>query len=194
LNLRKLRHLENLYVHIKNTTGLSEEGWNLLKEVLTIRHFKKGDYLLHAGQICSSIFYIEEGYCRAFYDYDGQLINTSFYFEKEFATNIRSLKHNLGSEYAICAEEEMKVIVFDKDKLYVLFGQSVEVETMGRKLMEAVLELQEERAKLFKFDSAQLRYDYMKAIQPEITPRVPLEYIASYLGINLDTLHTIHAG
>jgi CRP-like cAMP-binding protein len=192
LNLRKLRHLENLYVYFKNTTGLSEKGWNLLKEVLTIRYFKKGDYLLHAGEICTSIFYIEEGYCRAFYDYDGQLINTSFYFEKEFATNIRSLKNSLGSEYAICAEEEMKVIVFDKEKLYVLFSRSVEVDTLGRKLMEGVLERQEERAKLFKFDSAQLRYDYMKAIHPQITGTIPLEYIASYLGISLDTLYSIH--
>jgi len=186
--------LENLYAYIKHVTGLSEKGWNAVKSVLTKKNYQKGDYLLSKGELCNSIFYIQEGYCRAHYDYGGQPINTNFYFESEFATNIRSLKQGIGSEYAIQAEEDMVVIIFDRDKLYTLFDKSVEVDAMGRKLMEGILAQQEEQAELFKLNSASLRYDYMQKIQPQIIKRIPLEHIASYLGMSLETLVSIHKG
>lgn len=171
---------------------MSGQGWSALKKVLSVRYFKKGEYLLNAGEISNSLFYIETGYCRAYYDYGGKTINTNFYFENEFATNIRSMKLGTGSEYFIQAEEDMNVIVFDKDKLYELFSRSVEVETMGRRLMEEILGRQEKQAKLFKLHTAQERYDYMCKIQPQIIERIPLINIASYLGISMESLTKIH--
>ncbi|TKT92392.1 Crp/Fnr family transcriptional regulator [Dyadobacter frigoris] len=184
--------MENLYIYIKNTANLSEKGWSALKKVLNIRHFKKGEYLLKSGEVSNSLFYIETGYCRAYYDYGDQMINTNFYFENEFATNIRSMKLGIGSEYFIQADEDIEAVVFDKDKLYDLFSRSVEVDTMGRKLMEGILGRQEEQAYIFKLHTARERYDYMCKIQPKILERIPLIHIASYLGISLDTLRNIH--
>lgn len=184
--------MENLYINIKRKASLSERGWNALQKVLTIRHFKKGEYLLKTGEISNALFYIETGYCRAYYDFGGKMINTNFYFESEFATNVRSMKLGIGSDYFIQAEEDMKTIVFDKDKLYDLFSRSVEVDAMGRRLMEKILERQEEQAFLFKLHTAKERYDYMRKIQPQILERIPLSHICSYLGVSMDTLTEIH--
>ncbi|MEO6686386.1 MAG: Crp/Fnr family transcriptional regulator [Dyadobacter sp.] len=184
--------MENLYIYISSIINLSEQGWSALKKVLKIRHVKKSEYLLNAGEVSNALYYIESGYCRAYYDYEGKTINTNFYFEKEFATNIRSMKLGIGSEYFIQAEEDMEVIVFDKDQLYDLFSRSVEVDTMGRRLMELILGRQEEQSHLFKFHTARERYDYMCKIQPQILDRIPLANIASYLGISMDTLTEIY--
>ncbi|MBE9461800.1 Crp/Fnr family transcriptional regulator [Dyadobacter subterraneus] len=184
--------MENLYIYIKSIIQLSEQGWSALQMVLSTRYFTKGEYLLKTGEICHSLFYIETGYCRAWHDYGGQTINTNFYFENEFATNIRSMKLGIGSEYFIQAEEDMKVIIFDKEKLYELFSRSVEVDTMDRKLMEEILRRQEKQAYLFKLHTARERYEYMCKIQPQIIKRVPLIHIASYLGIRIETLTKIH--
>lgn len=187
------RKLENLYTYIRHHyPEISEKNWEALVQVLTSIHFRKGEALLKTGELCKSIFFIESGYCRAVYSHEGQELNTNFYFENELATNIRSLKQEKGSEYAILAEEDLEAIIFDKDKLYELFSRSLEIDAMGRKLMEGVLARQEEQAKLFKLDTARKRYDYMLLIQPQIVERVPLEHIASYLGISLDTLLRIH--
>lgn len=185
--------MENLYAYIKqHHTDISDKSWDALIQVLTPRHYQKGDSLLQAGQVCTSIFFIAKGYCRAVYRYEGKEINTNFYFENELATNIRSLKQEQGSEYAIEAEEDLDVIIFDKDKLYGLFNRSSEIDAMGRKLMEGVLARQEEQAELFKLNTAQQRYDYMFRIQPQVITRVPLDHIASYLGISQETLNKIH--
>jgi len=184
--------LENLYTYIKLHTELSEKSWNALKRVLTTRRYRKGESLLDIGEICTSIFFISEGYCRAVYNHEGQEINTNFYFEGELTTNIRSLKQEQGSEYTIQAEEDLEAVIFDKDTLYTLFSKSREIDSMGRKLMEGILARQEEQAKLFKLNTARKRYDYMQRIQPQVLQRVPLERIASYLGVSLDTLRSIH--
>ncbi|WP_159471371.1 Crp/Fnr family transcriptional regulator [Dyadobacter sp. 3J3] len=184
--------MENLYIYIKSIINLSEQGWSSLKKVLKIREVKKGEYLLNAGEVSNALYYIENGYCRAYYNYGGKTINTNFYFEKEFATNIRSMKLGTGSEYFILAEEDMDVIVFDKEQLYELFSRSVEVDTMGRRLMEEILGRQEEQAQLFKLHTARERYQYMCKIQPQILERIPLIHIASYLGISMETLTEIH--
>jgi CRP-like cAMP-binding protein len=184
--------LEDLYIYIKSIINLSEQGWIALKKVLNIRQVKKGEYLLYTGEISDAFFYIETGYCRAYYEYNGTTINTNFYFEGEFATNVRSMKLRMGSEYFIQAEEDMQVIVFDKDKLYELYSRSVEVDTMGRRLMEEILGRQEEQAQIFRLDSALERYKYMSKTQPQILEQVPLIHIASYLGISLQTLTEIH--
>jgi CRP-like cAMP-binding protein len=184
--------LENLYTYIYHHTGLPEKSWQALIKVLTTRHYKKGEALLNLGEVCTSIFFISKGYCRAVYNHEGQEINTNFYFENELATNIRSLKQEQGSEYVIQAEEDLDAIIFDKDKLYALFSKSAEIDSMGRTLMEGVLKRQEEQAKLFKLDTARERYDYMRSIQRQVIERVPLEHIASYLGISQETLLSIH--
>lgn len=185
--------MKNLYSYIKlHYPELSGKNWEALEQVLTVRHYAKGEFLLKIGEICRSIFFIERGYCRAVYQHDGQELNTSFYFEHELATNIRSLKQESGSEYAIQAEEDLTAVIFDKNRLYELFSQSAEVDRIGRNMMEGVLARQEEQAKLFKLGTAQKRYDYMNHIQPQIIQRVPVEHIASYLGISLETLLRIH--
>lgn len=184
--------MDNLYIYISSIINLSEQGWTDLKKALSIRSFKKGEYLLTVGEISKALYYIETGYCRAYYDYGGKTINTNFYFENEFATNIRSMKLGVGSDYFIQAEEDMNAIVFDKDKLYELFSRSVEVDTMGRKLMEDILGRQEEQAHFFKLPTAIERYEYMCKIQPMIIERIPLIHIASYLGISIETLTKIH--
>ncbi len=184
--------MENLYTYIYHHTRLPEKSWQALIKVLTTRHYKKGEALLKLGEVCTSIFFISKGYCRAVYNHEGQEINTNFYFENELATNIRSLKQEQGSEYVIQAEEDLEAIIFDKDKLYALFSKSAEIDSMGRTLMEGVLERQEEQAKLFKLDTARERYDYMRSIQPQVIERVPLAHIASYLGISQETLLSIH--
>jgi len=185
--------LEHLYIYIKrHYPEISEKNWQALTQVLTVKHYDRGEHLLKIGEVCKSIFFIESGYCRAVYLHEGQEINTNFYFENELATNIGSLKQEKGSEYAIQAEEELEAVIFDKDKLYELFSRSSEIDAMGRKLMEGVLARQEEQAKLFHFDTAQNRYEYMQKIQPQVVTRVPLNQIASYLGVSPDTLSRIH--
>ncbi len=183
--------MKNLKTYIQNLTDLSEESWTILCDCLTELKFEKGDRLLKVDEVCNSIFYISLGQCKSFYNQDGKEINTAFYFENDFATNIKSLTSGIKSEYEIKACEHLTVLRFDKSKLLDAYKKSQEIEAFGRKLLELIIAKQEEHLDNFKLLTPQQRYENLILKQPEFLQRVSLTQTASYLGISRETLSRI---
>lgn len=181
----------NLLKYIRSLTQFSDESWELLQPALTKREFKKNELLLREGQVCSSLFYIERGYCKSFYDIDGDIKNTGFFFENEIATNINSFGNRQKSDFNIIACEPLTTIIFDRDKLFQLTKQVHEIETLGRNCIRLFASKQEEFSTLFKLYSAQERLEYLEAKHPEILQRVSLSQLASFLGVARETLSRI---
>lgn len=173
--------------------AFSEESWEVLNPCLTEMEFKRHDCLLKEGQICQAVFFISSGLCKSFYNMDGKEVNTTFYFENEFATNIRSLTTSTPSDYTIKAMEKTKVIRIDKTKLLTAYHQSHQVETFGRKVLEQIIARQEAHADSFKLLTPRQRFDNLVRTYPDFLQRVSLTQIASYLGISRETLSRFRA-
>lgn len=109
--------MENLKKYITTITDFSEQSWATLCNCLTEIEFQRNELLLKDGEICNSVFFISSGLCKSFYYLDGKEINTAFYFENDFATNIKSLTTSTKSDYTIKACEKMKAVRLDKAKL-----------------------------------------------------------------------------
>ena len=183
--------MNNLLKYIHSLTNFSDSSWELLQPALTRREFKKNEFLLKQGQICSSLFYIESGYCKSYYEIEGVVKNTGFYFENEVTTNISSFGSGQKSEFNIIACEALAAIVFDKDKLFQVAKQANEIEILGRNCIRLFATKQEEFSTLFKLYSAQERLEYIETKYPEIIQRVPLSQLASFLGVARETLSRI---
>jgi CRP-like cAMP-binding protein len=185
--------MENLKNYIASITEISEQNWNVLCNCIEEKEFKKNELLLKEGQICNSIFFISSGICKSCYNLDGKEVNTAFYFENEFATNIRSLKLSLKSEYFIKACERTKVVVIDKLKLLEAYKQSHQIETFGRKVLEQIMLKQEEHSDSFKLLTPKQRFDALVSTHPDFLQRISLTQTASYLGISRETLSRFRA-
>jgi hypothetical protein len=68
-----------------------------------------------------------------------------------------------------------------------------DVERLLRKMVTGSLILSQVRMDSIQFESAQQRYERLLKTTPQIVQRVPLTYIASFLGITLETLSRIRA-
>lgn len=183
--------MNNLLKYIRSLTNFSDNSWDLLQTALTKQKFKKNEFLLEQGQICNSLFYIDSGYCKSYYEIDGAIKNTGFFFENEIATNINSFGSGQKSEFNIVACEQLNAIVFDKDKLFQASKQANEIETLGRNCIRLFATKQEEFSTLFKLYSAQERLEYLETKHPEILQRVSLSQLASFLGVARETLSRI---
>jgi CRP-like cAMP-binding protein len=183
--------MENLLNHIRSLTNFSDTSWELLQPALTKKEFKKNELLLKQGEVCNSLFYIDKGYCKSYYEIDGTLKNTGFFFENDIATNISSFGSGQESKFNIVACEAMKLIIFDKEKLFQASQQSNEIETLGRHCIRLFATKQEEFSTLFKLYSAQQRLEYLEIKHPEILQRVSLSQLASFLGVARETLSRI---
>ncbi|PZR15558.1 MAG: Crp/Fnr family transcriptional regulator, partial [Flavobacterium psychrophilum] len=75
--------MQKLITYINSLVRFTPESWEVLKPVIRRETFAKGELLLKAGEVCDSLFFIEEGYVRMFRMEDGAEVNTGLYFEGE---------------------------------------------------------------------------------------------------------------
>lgn len=183
--------MHNLLAYIRSLTSFSDTSWKLLQPALTKKAFKKNEFLLKQGEVCNSLFYIDSGYCKSYYEIDGVLKNTGFYFENEIATNLNSFGSGQKSEFNIAACEPLTAIVFDKEALFHATKQANEIERLGRNCIRLFATKQEGFSTLFKLYSAQERLEYLETKHPEMIQRVPLAQLASFLGVARETLSRI---
>ena len=188
---KNIYKVDNLLKYIRSLTTFSDRSWELLQPALTKRAFKKNALLLKEGQVCNSLFYIDKGYCKSYYEIDGVSKNTSFFFENDMATNINSFGSGQKSEYNIIACEQLTAILFDREKLFQLSKEVHEIESLGRKCIRLFASKQEEFSTLFKLYPARERLAYLEANHPEIMQRVSLSQLASFLGVARETLSRI---
>jgi len=185
--------MDRLKNFIETITELSEENWSVLANCLTEMQFKKNEPLLKEGQICHTVYFISSGSCKSCYNLDGKEINTAFYFENDFATNLKSLTTASKSEYAIKTCEPAKVVRFDKFKLLEAYSKSHQIEAFGRKVLELSVAKQEEHANGFKLLTPKQRIDELVSKHPDFLQRASLTQLASYLGISRETLSRFRA-
>lgn len=185
--------MEHLKQYIYSLTDFSDESWQILSGCMTELNVKKGEHLLKEGEVCRSVFFISSGFCKSVHNIDGKEINTAFYFENEFATNIASLVSETPSDCAITACEKVSLIKLDKKKLLEAYAKSHEIEAFGRKLLEMIVAKQEAHVNSFKLLSPRQRFHDLIASYPDFLQRVSLTQMASYLGISRETLSRIRA-
>lgn len=172
-------------------TSIPDKDWNTFETTLKPLHFDKDDFLLKEGQICRGIYFISKGAVRTYHLNDGKEINTSFNFENEFVRELESLSSGKPSKSNIQAMEYTEVMFIDKVKLTLLYDESPAFQTLGRKILEQISITEQKYASLLATYSPQERYSYILQNHPELIQRIPLQYLASYLGIARETLSRI---
>ena len=70
---------------------------------------------------------------------------------------------------------------------------NIEVANLMVEWISGSLVLSQKRMNSLQFETAKQRYDNLIKLQPELINKVPLQYIASFLGITQETLSRIRA-
>ncbi|WP_339699145.1 Crp/Fnr family transcriptional regulator [uncultured Roseivirga sp.] len=180
-----------LRAKLEETLKISDEDWKTFESILYTLEVKKADYILKAGQICNGIYFLREGAVRTFYLKDGQEINTSFNFENDFLREIESLANNQPSEKYIQAIENSKLFYIEKSKLTGLYQQSIFFQELGRRILEQLAITEQKYSALLAANSPKERYLHILENKPELVHRIPLQHLASYLGISRESLSRI---
>ncbi len=152
------------------------------------QHFVKNELLLTENKICRHLYFLEQGALRGFYSLEGKEITHWFGFENDFVTSFHSFITQQPSVENIQFMESSIVWSISKDKLNGLLDQFHEIEKLVRIVYEKYYIRLEERFVNAQFSTATERYKELLEQNPGMINRVPLGYIASYLGISQETL------
>ena len=154
----------------------------------------KDHHILREHEVCDYIFFIRKGIARIYYYKNGKEITEWFATDEQFFLSITSFFNRTPSRLSIHTLEPAEVMGIHHNDLMRLASQYHEVETLFRKMMTSSLILSQYRMDSIQFETAQQRYEGLVKNSPQIIKRVPLSYIASFLGVTLETLSRIRSG
>ncbi len=157
------------------------------------RVFSKGDYLVREGKVCRQLYFLECGALRGFYTLDGKEITHWFSFAPDFVTSFHSFTTVQPAVENIQLLEGSILWAISKDSVTELMNKHHEIERLVRIAYEKYYIRLEERYVAEQFKTATERYQSLLLQTPHILERVPLGYIASYLGISGETLSRIRS-
>ena len=164
-----------------------------LRSLVKQRTLRKKDHFLREGEVCRSVGFIKQGYIRLYYLLEGEDITKDFNFEGDFCGSNASLTTQAPSRFNIVAMEDLLMDEISRSDLYHLYDKYKSFERLGRLVMEKMFDRKEQRESAFLQDDAEKRYRDLLKNKPQIAQRVPLKYIASYLGVSAETVSRLRA-
>lgn len=151
----------------------------------------KNEFLVKEGKICRHLYFMEAGALRGFYNLEGKEITYWFAFEGDFVTSFHSfITQQLAIENIQLLEGSILWSI-SREKLDRLMDQYHEIERIVRIAYENYYLRLEERFVNSQFKTAAERYEQVLQNNSRLMERVPLGYLASYLGISQETLSRI---
>jgi cAMP-binding proteins - catabolite gene activator and regulatory subunit of cAMP-dependent protein kinases len=154
---------------------------------------QKDFFLLKENTISDYIYFIEKGVARIYYYKNGKEITEWIAMDGQFFLSITSFFQRTPSYLTIQTIEPSQVYGIHHDDLMKLADEHHDIERLLRKMVTLSLILSQERMDSIQFESAQQRYEKLLQTAPQIVQRVPLTFIASFLGITLETLSRIRS-
>jgi hypothetical protein len=129
---------------------------------------------------------------RAFYiDNNGNEISVNFIRENRYATHYSAFITRTPSKYYFQCLEPTVLVTISYKHIQEGYEKFPIFERYGRLVAESVLKIQQKRIEGFLFDNAESRYlDFINE-NPDLFNRVSLSYLASYLGIERQSLTRI---
>ncbi len=183
--------METFFEHIRQYCKLSNAAVKSMSTVLQKTELPKGSFLITEGKICQYIYFLEKGCLRGFYNLDGKEISYWFAFENNFVTSFFSFITRKPCIECIQLIEDCTLWAISYEDLQKLYDKHSDIERMGRIMNERYYVMLEDRFVSNHFKEARERYENLLTNAPHILQRVPLGYIASYLGITQETLSRI---
>jgi CRP-like cAMP-binding protein len=182
--------LDTLRQFIETYTSLPADEWKLIFECFEKRVIEKDEIILQEGKVCRHLYFIESGLLRFYINKDGNDITKFFTEAPYFFTSQASFNAQKPATENIQAIEKSiiwQITYKQTNELYNLKSWT----DFARKIIQEVQFFTEEILEELQTETAEFRYEKMQKNDPELLNRIPLKYLASYLGIAPQSLSRI---
>lgn len=183
--------MQKLFQYIANYVEVPPRAIDALMPHIYQKDLAKGDFFIRQGEVCRHIAFIEEGFLRLFYEVEGKDITRDITREHTFLAAMSSYLSGRASEENVQALTDCKLWVIQKGKLEGLYDEYPVFERLARKSLEEFFIQHQQRIYTLIAEPAETRYERLLKERPDVLERVPLQYIASLLGIAQPTLSRI---
>ena len=181
--------IEPLLDYFEETFPLSQEEKELVQTRFHSRLFRKKQFVLQEGDICTYFNFVVRGCLRTYkIDDKGNTHILQFATENNWINDLGSFHGVKPSILNIDALEDTVVLQIKRDDLISLYKQAPKFDRIFRVLVEnAYVRLQERLLESISA-SAEDRYRLFIEIYPQLVNRLSQVQIASFIGITPEFL------
>lgn len=164
----------------------------LYKELFQPVLMPKNRILEEEGNIPQHLYYIVSGFMRLFYYNDnGDEVTTHINCPHGFFTSFSEFINQTKASANVETVTECQLLRISKSDYETLMSKSIFWKDYGMYILQESVIYNEERSKDLATLSAEQRYLKLMKSHPGILQNVPLQYIASFLGIKAESLSRI---
>lgn len=154
---------------------------------------RKNEMIIKADTVCHDIFFVAEGIVRAFSYADGRDITFWIGAEGSVALSMQGYIHDRPGYENIVTLENCRLYHTTVERLRALYANDIDIANWGRRFAEKELLRTESYLIPQLFTTGRERYEPLLRDQPELLRRIPLENLATYLGLTPVSLSRIRA-
>ncbi len=163
---------------------LTKAETDLIDNKVKHKQLKKGEFFIKEGSISKEVAFVVSGIFRSFY-YSSELeeVTYCFTFSGSFVSAYSSFLTQTQTIENIQALTDIELLCLSKDDILELEMLSLNWLKLFKYLTEQEYIKMEKRIFILQKESAERRYKDLLVNHPELLQQIPLQYLASYLGI-----------
>jgi len=164
----------------------------LIESKVTEKNIKKDAYYLEAGKIQREVIFLTAGVMRVcYYNNKGAEVTKYFFDENHFIADINSFYQGIPTTEYIQAITDCTVLAFSKEVMQELSMTIIAWDSIVAKITAKGLAEKVNKISPMMSEDAKERYLSFFEKFPDLANRIPLSYLASYLGITQSSLSRI---
>jgi CRP-like cAMP-binding protein len=184
--------LDKIRKYIENITEINDEDWEFFSSKLQKKRYLKKSIITEIGEVENHISFIEKGIVRLLIPKkEEDEITYGFSFENEFISVYDSFLTQSPSQYKLETLVETSLLSITYSDLQKVYKHTKIGNLIGRLVAERLFIIKSNRALSLLNDSAEKRYLNLFTERPNLIKKIPLKYIASYIGVTPQSLSRI---
>lgn len=183
---------QHLLSVIQQRVRLSQADIDLCIESFEPVLLPKNRIIEEEGKVPKYLYFIISGYVRLFYnDEAGNEITTHINCPPGFITSYSAFTNQTRSNENVACITDCELLRITKPDLDKLLEQSDSFKNFSLAVFQESLNYNETRSKELATLSAEQRYKKLLTGRPDILQNVPIQFIASFLGMKPESLSRI---
>ena len=180
--------MTELEKYIQTYFGVTNDDLTKISSFFKLTTLKKGDYFLKAERYSDRLAFVQSGILREYLNIDDKEVTKWISTKGYFAVDLSSFLFQKTARWNIQALTDCELYVIDKNE-YQKIGQILPSWTELEKLFIAkCFTVLEDRIVSQISMTAEERYNQLYNFNRELFNQVPLQYLASMLGMTPETL------
>lgn len=183
--------MTELEKYINSYFGVEQEDLLQISTMFKPQALHKGDFYLKTGRYCEKLSFIKSGLLRIYVSTEDKEVTQWISTKGYFITDLSSLVFDTPARWTIQALTDVELYTIKKDDYNQLGNKITKWHLLEKLFIAKCFTTLEERIFSHLSMTAEERYHFFFHQNKELFNQVPLQYIASMLGMTPETFSRI---